>query len=107
VFVLARWQVTGVLTLGIACLVAYGAILQFGTQFSLTQARYFFPAIVPGAVLLMLGYRALLPRRWLPYGRTGIFLALVVLTVVIYSAYVIPYWQSADHAYSAIDEFFK
>ncbi len=107
VFVLERWQVVGVLTMGIACLIGYLAILQFGTQFSLTQARYFFPAIVPAATLLMLGYRAMLPRRWLPYGRTTIFLLLVLLTVVIYSAYVVPYWLSADHTYSSIDDFFK
>jgi 4-amino-4-deoxy-L-arabinose transferase-like glycosyltransferase len=107
VFVLERWQVVGVLTMGVTCLLAYYAILQFGKTFSLTQARYFFPAIVPAAVLLMLGFRSLLPRRWLPYGRATIFLGLVILTVVIYSAYVLPYWASADKAFRDIDPFYQ
>jgi hypothetical protein len=107
VFVLERWQVVGVLTMGATCLLAYYAILQFGTTFSLTQARYFFPAIVPAAVLLMLGFRSILLRRWLPYGRATIFLGLVVLTVVIYSAYVLPYWASAGKVFRDLDPFYQ
>ncbi len=107
VFVLDNWQVMGVLTMGVTCILAYGAILQFGTTFSLTQARYYFPAIVPASILAMLGLRALLPRRWLSYGQAGIFGSLVVLTVIIYSAYVIPYWSSADQLYRDIDPFFR
>ena len=87
------WQVTAVLTMGAACVIAYYAILQFGTTFSLTQARYYFPAIVPAAILLMLGLRSWFPQRWLPYVQAGVFLALVLLNLIIYTAYVIPYWH--------------
>ncbi len=107
IFVLERWQVIGVLTMGITCILAYGAILQFGTTFSLTQARYYFPAIVPAAILAMLGLRSLIPRRWLGYGQVGVFGALVVLTIIIYTSYVIPYWSSADQLYRDIDPFFR
>jgi hypothetical protein len=107
VFVLARWQVVGVLTMGATCMLAYFAILQFGTTFSLTQARYYFPAVVPAAILLMLGYRSILPRRWLPYGQATVFLALVVLTVVIYSAYVLPYWASAGRTLFELEPFYR
>ncbi len=107
IFVLERWQVIGVLTMGITCILAYGAILQFGTTFSLTQARYYFPAIVPASILAMLGLRSLIPRRWLSYGQAGIFGALVVLTVIIYSGYVIPYWSTADQVFQDIDPFFR
>lgn len=86
------WQVTGVLTMGVACVVGYYAVLQFGTSFALTQARYYFPMIVPAAVLLMLGFRSWFPRHWLPYVGTAIFLGLVVLNVYIYTAFVIPFW---------------
>ena len=107
IFVLERWQMVGVLTMGVTCMLAYAAILQFGTTFSLTQARYYFPAIVPAAILAMLGLRSLTPRRWLSYGQVGVFASLVVLTVIIYSGYVIPYWSTADQLYVEIDPFFR
>ncbi len=107
VFALERWQVVGVLMMGVTCLTGYLAVLQFGVSFSLTQARYYFTAIVPAAVLLMLGYRALLPRRWLPYGQLAIFVSLVFLNVLIYSAYVIPFWGSAFKLYRDIDPFYR
>ena|GEM_PF-1397618 len=81
-----------VLTLIIACVLAYYAILQFGTTFSLTQARYYFPSVNAVALLIMLGYRALLPRQWLKAGQVIVFLALVALNIVIFSQYTIPYW---------------
>jgi len=107
VYSLERWQVVGVLTMGVTCFLAYAAILQFGTTFSLTQARYYFPAIVPAAILTMLGLRALIPRRWLNYGQLGVFALLVTLTVIVYSAWVIPYWSSAGVLYRDIDPFFR
>jgi hypothetical protein len=91
----------------VTCILAYFAILQFGTQFSLTQARYYFPAIVPAALLFMLGFRALIPRRGLGYGQVAIFASLVLLNVIIYSAYVIPYWASAWKAFPDIDSFYR
>ena len=107
IFVLERWQVVGVLTMGMTCILAYAAILQFGTTFSLTQARYYFPAIVPAAILAMLGLRALIPRRWLGYGQAAVFGSLVALTVIVYLGFVIPYWSSADMVYRDIDPFFR
>jgi len=107
VFLLERWQVVGVLTMGVTCILAYLAILQFGTAFSLTQARYYFPAIVPAALLFGLGIRSLMPRRWLGYGQVTMFAALVVLNVIIYSAWVLPYWAAADKAAREIDPFYR
>lgn len=89
-----RWQVVGIATVLMTCLVAYYAILQFGTQFSLTQARYYFPAINAFALLLMLGVRSWFPRRWYPYVQTVVFVALVALNISIFSQFVIPYWNS-------------
>ncbi|MCO5226491.1 MAG: glycosyltransferase family 39 protein [Thermomicrobiales bacterium] len=86
------WQVTGVLVMAVACVLGYLAVLQFGTIFVLTQARYYFPMIVPAAILLMLGFRSWFPRTWLPYVGAAIFLGLVVMNVYIYSAFVIPFW---------------
>jgi hypothetical protein len=73
----------------------------------LTQARYYFPAIVPAAILLMLGFRAMFPKTWLPYVQTVLFLAMIVLTLIIYSGYVIPYWESAGKFYREIDPFYR
>jgi 4-amino-4-deoxy-L-arabinose transferase-like glycosyltransferase len=89
----ARWQLLGVVLMLATCVVAYYAILQFGTRFSLTQARYYFPAINAVALLLMLGLRTIIPRGAHTYAQTGILLALIVLNVAIYTQYVIPYWH--------------
>lgn len=89
------WQVTAILTIGITCVLGYYAILQFGTTFSLTHARYYFPAIVPGAILFMLGIRSWFPRTWLPYVGAATFLGLVLMNLIIYTAYVIPYWNTS------------
>lgn len=86
------WQVTGILTMGAACVLGYYAVLQFGTTFALTQARYYFPMIVPAAILFMLGIRSWFPRQWLAYVGAAVFLGLVTLNILIYSAYVIPFW---------------
>jgi len=107
IFDLERWQVVGILTMGVTCLVSYYAILQFGTTFSLTQARYYFTAIIPAAILLMLGFRALFPKRVLHYAQTGLFLAMVGLTLVIYTGYVIPYWASKGKLFVHIDPFYR
>jgi hypothetical protein len=82
-----------VLTMGVAVVIGYYSILQFGTTFSLTQARYYFPMIVPGAILLMLGFRSWFPRAWLRYVGAAIFMALVIMNLIIYTAHVVPYWN--------------
>ena len=107
IFDLERWQVVGILTMGVTCLVSYYAILQFGTTFSLTQARYYFTAIIPAAILLMLGFRALFPTSWLPYVQTALFSGMIVLTLVIYTAWVIPYEATADKSYMEILPFYR
>ncbi|CAN5827140.1 hypothetical protein BH20CHL3_BH20CHL3_09200 [soil metagenome] len=107
VFTPRKWQVAGAMTMGVTCITAYFAVLQFGVTFSLTQARYFFPAILPAAILLMLGFRALIPRRWLGYSQLAIFISLVVLNIVIYSGWVLPYWATAGKHLPQIDPFFR
>ena len=89
----SRWQMTGILVMVVTCVVAYFAVLQFGTTFDLTQARYYFPAINALAILVMLGFRMLTPIRWLPYMQTLVFVGLFWLNVIILSSYVVPYWQ--------------
>ncbi len=89
-----RWQALGVATMLVTCVVAYGAILQFGTEFSLTQARYYFPAINAVAFVLMLGLRSWFPRAWHPYVQTAVFIGLVALNISIFSQFVIPYWNA-------------
>ncbi|MGN6030935.1 MAG: glycosyltransferase family 39 protein [Thermomicrobiales bacterium] len=86
-----RWQVVALVTLGISCVLAYFAILQFGLTFSLTQARYFFPAITAGSILMMLGLRSWFPAKWLPWVQVAIFVGLLILNLVIYSEYVVPW----------------
>jgi 4-amino-4-deoxy-L-arabinose transferase-like glycosyltransferase len=88
-----RWQVEVLVLLFATAVVAYYAILQFGTSFALTQARYYFPAINAVAILLMLGLRTLFPRPWRPYAQTGILVALLLMNIFIYTQNVIPYWH--------------
>lgn len=93
VVTVTRWQMIGVLSMVVTCVVAYFAVLQFGTTFDLTQARYYFPAVNAAAIIIMLGVRMLTPTRLLPYMQTLIFVGAFWLNAVILSSYVIPYWQ--------------
>jgi 4-amino-4-deoxy-L-arabinose transferase-like glycosyltransferase len=87
----SRTQVISLVTLLATCVIAYLAIIQFGLDFALTQARYYFPAINAVALLLMLGLRMIIPMRWHNYGQGAIVAALLLMNIVIYSQYVIPY----------------
>jgi peptidoglycan/LPS O-acetylase OafA/YrhL len=89
---LEGWQVSAIGVIVLAALISYGAMLQFGTQFALTQARYFFPAINAFAILLLVGLRTLLPTAWLRGAQATVVAALILLNVLIYTQYVIPYW---------------
>lgn len=89
----ARWQMLGLSLLVPTCGIAYYAILEFGTRFELTQARYAFPAINAATIPLMLGLRTLIPRRLHGYGQAALLSALVMLNVIILTGYVIPHWQ--------------
>lgn len=89
---LEGWQVSAISVIVLAALISYGAMLQFGTRFALTQARYFFPAINAFAILLLLGLRTLLPVAWLRWAQAIVVGALILLNVLIYTQYVIPYW---------------
>lgn len=88
-----RWQWIALGTMVAACAIGYFSVLQFGLSFSLTQARYYFPMIVPAAILLMLGFRSLVPQRYVRYGGAVMFLALVLLNILIYTAWFLPYWH--------------
>ncbi len=87
------WQTRILVILAVTCVVAYLAVVQFGLDFSLTQARYYFPVINAAALLLMLGLRTLIPGRLHAYGRGAVVLAMLALNVVIATQYVIPYWH--------------
>ena len=89
---LERWQFWAIFMMLVACAVGYLATVQFGTQFALTQARYFFPVINALAILLVLGLRSVLPVKWHPAGSAGLVTALVVLNVFVVTSYVIPYY---------------
>jgi hypothetical protein len=91
--VLAPWQAWSIALMVFTFLVAYLAIVQFGTRFSLTQARYYFPAINALAILLMLGLRVVIPEKQLVIGQAGIVVGLVITNLVIYTVYVIPFWH--------------
>ena len=67
------WQRNALIVLFLTCVVAYLAVVQFGTSFALSQARYYFPAINAGALLLMLGLRTLLPGQARPAGQGIVF----------------------------------
>jgi len=88
-----RAQAIGLVTLLVAVVSAYLAVVQFGTEFALTQARYFFPIVNAFAILVLVGGRTLLPKPVQPIGRAMIVSALVFMNVIIYTRYVIPYWH--------------
>jgi hypothetical protein len=91
-----RVQVVSIVTLLISVVVAYLAIIQFGTRFGLTQARYFFPVVNAIAILWALGLRTVLPIRFRPAVQGLVVSSLVLLNLVIYTKYVVPYWYLTD-----------
>jgi 4-amino-4-deoxy-L-arabinose transferase-like glycosyltransferase len=91
---LARWQWIGLAMLGLVCVISYLAVIQFGTRFALTQARYFFPAVNAGTLLLMLGLRTIIPKSFHGYAQGALFAALFLLNAVILTQYVIPHYLS-------------
>jgi 4-amino-4-deoxy-L-arabinose transferase-like glycosyltransferase len=93
------WQSYALIVLVLTCVVAYLAVVQFGTSFALSQARYYFPAINAGALLLMLGLRTLLPRRARPAAQGVVFGALVLLNIVIMTWYVLPFTATVDEPF--------
>lgn len=89
-----RSQLIGLVTLALACGIAYLAVIQFGTQFELTQARYFFPVVNAAALLTMLGLRTIMPVSVHRYAQGVIIGALLVLNIVIFVQYVFPQFVS-------------
>ena len=65
----AGWQRKSLALLVLACVLAYLAVIQFGTQFALSQARYYFPVVNAASLLTMLGLRTLIPRQVRPAGQ--------------------------------------
>jgi 4-amino-4-deoxy-L-arabinose transferase-like glycosyltransferase len=92
-----RAQRISLLTLFVAVVTAYLAVVQFGTQFALTQARYFFPIVNAFAILVLVGGRTLIPVRLQPIGRALIVCGLVFVNLIIYTRYVIPYWHISQN----------
>lgn len=90
------WQVKALLVLLLACAIAYLAVVQFGTSFALAQARYFFPVVNAGALLVMLGLRTIIPGQARPVGQGIVFGALVLLNVVVMTGYVLPFTATVD-----------
>jgi 4-amino-4-deoxy-L-arabinose transferase-like glycosyltransferase len=90
------WQGRALWVLALACAVSYLAVVQFGTQFALAQARYFFPVVNAAAILVMLGLRTLIPWRWRPAGQGVVLAALIALNVYIFAAYVLPFTTTFD-----------
>jgi 4-amino-4-deoxy-L-arabinose transferase-like glycosyltransferase len=86
-----EWQAKALVVLALACVMAYLAVIEFGTSFALAQARYFFPVVNAAALLAMLGLRTLVPTRFRQAGQ-GVFVGgLIALNIVIMTAYVLPF----------------
>jgi hypothetical protein len=90
----AAWQWMGIAVVCATCIIAYLAVVQFGTRFALTQARYYFPAINSFALVLMLGARTLIPPSLRRFGQGAIFAALFFVNLLIFTQYVIPHYLS-------------
>jgi hypothetical protein len=70
-------------------------MVEFGTTFVLTQARYYFQAVGAVAVIIACGLSAMVPRSWRPFA-SGVFLSLmIVVNLLIYTQNVLPYWYLA------------
>lgn len=90
---LAPWQRHAIIILAGACVLSYLGAVQFGTRFVLTQARYYFPVLNAAVLLVMLGLSAWIPRRWRAAAQGTIVLGAIGVNIIIYTAYVVPYWH--------------
>ncbi len=90
---LKPWQTHALVLLAVACLTSYLAVVQFGTHFVLTQARYYFPVVNAATLLIMLGLRAWIPVSWRVPACAVIVLAAIAFNIGIYTIYVVPYWH--------------
>jgi 4-amino-4-deoxy-L-arabinose transferase-like glycosyltransferase len=93
---LDRTQVVCLWLLIAVCVIAYGAMLQFGTDFELTQARYYFNAIAAVAILIAFGLRQIVPARYHSTAIVAFLLFFVTVNLLIYTQYVLPYWYLAS-----------
>lgn len=85
------WQARSLVVLALACALGYLAVIEFGTSFALSQARYYFPLVNAAALLAMLGLRTLIPTKFRAAGQ-GVFVGgLIALNIVIMTAYVLPF----------------
>ncbi len=87
-----KLQCGGLWLMLLICIMAYGAMLQFGTTFRLTQARYFFNAIPAAAILIAFGLRTLTPARARPGVAAGFLVFMIAINVLIYSQGVLAFW---------------
>jgi hypothetical protein len=93
---LANWQWNALVILLAVCVLAYLAVVQFGTSFALSQARYYFPVVDAATLLAMLGLRTLIPIRARAAGQGVVVAALVCLNILIMAAYVLPFTVTFD-----------
>jgi 4-amino-4-deoxy-L-arabinose transferase-like glycosyltransferase len=89
-----RWQQIALWSLFIACAAGYLAVVQFGTQFALSQARYYFPVAAAAAVLAMVGLRTAIPPRWRRWGPAVTIACLLLLNLWLFVAYLLPFHSS-------------
>lgn len=90
-----QWTAIGLLALWIVLVVA--GVLYVGTvQF--TQSRFAFPAMVAFAVLSLLGFAQLVPRRVQPTLAPTLFVLLMALNAITAVRFLIPYYYGASGA---------
>lgn len=78
----AQWQRDVALTWGLTVVLLVAALVRFSTQFFAgAQARYLYPAVLPIAAAMALGWLSLCPRRWQPIWAIlgGVLLVLLAL----------------------------
>ncbi|MFM9108593.1 MAG: hypothetical protein ACKOWF_18050 [Chloroflexota bacterium] len=90
----SRWQVQALVLLAAACVIAYLAVVHFGTRFALTQARYYFPVAAAAAVLAMLGLRTAIPARFRHAAAPAVIAGMLVLNIWLFAAYVLPFQRN-------------
>ena len=89
---LEPWQRNALFLLGAACVIAYLAVVQFGTVFLLAQARYFFPAVNAAVLLAMLGARTLVPERHHGAAQMAVVVGSLAVNLIVYTSNVVPYF---------------
>lgn len=83
-------QIACIRVLFVAGVLVGASFLLFLTRYFQAQGRYLYPAMLPISLLFALGWRSMIPERYMPVAVTGVLLLLMAFTAA-FLRYALPH----------------